>query len=126
MQGKETILMVEDEEVVRNLTVRMLQTLGYGTLQARHGVEALEICQTYGQADRPDPDRHDHAADERQAVRRGTAPAGREVKVLFVSGYSSDDTVGGKPIGVDTPLIQKPFTREQLARKIREVLDAKE
>ena len=48
---------------------------------------------------------------------------GNKSKVLFVSGYSSEDTVGGKTIGVDTPLIQKPFTREQLAAKIREVLD---
>ena len=47
----------------------------------------------------------------------------KDFKVLFVSGYSAADTVGGQVIGVDTPLSQKPFTREVLARKVREVLD---
>ena len=49
----------------------------------------------------------------------------QDFKVLFVSGYSSSDTVDGKVIGEDTPLIQKPFTREALGRKIREMLDTK-
>ena len=123
LQGKETILIVEDEEVVRNLTVRMLHTLGYQTLQARHGVEALEVCNTH-----KDPihlvltDMIMPQMNGKEFVEK-LRKQGNKSKILFVSGYSSEDTVGGKTIGVDTPLIQKPFTREQLAAKIREVLD---
>ncbi len=123
LQGKENILIVEDEDVVRNLTVRMLQTLGYRTVQARHGVEALEVCQSH-----PDPidlvltDMIMPQMNGKEFVEK-LRGLGNKSKVLFVSGYSSEDTVGGKTIGVDTPLIQKPFTREQLAAKIREVLD---
>ena len=125
MRGTETILVVEDEEVVRNLTVRMLQTLGYQTMQAPHGGEALEICRTYKEpihlilTDMIMPHMNGKQfVEELQKTRR-------DFKVLFVSGYSSDDTVDGKLIGVDTPLIQKPFTRETLGRKIRELLDKK-
>lgn len=125
VRGQETILVVEDEEVVRNLTVRMLQTLGYQTLQAPHGGEALEICRTY-----KDPihliltDMIMPHMNGRQFVEE-LQKTRKDFKVLFVSGYSSDDTVDGKTIGVDVPLIQKPFTRDTLGRKIRELLDAK-
>ena len=125
LKGKETILVVEDEEVVRNLTVRMLQTLGYQTLQASHGGEALEICRTH-----QDPihliltDMIMPRMNGKQFVEE-LRKMRQDFKVLFVSGYSSDDTVDGKVIGVDTPLIQKPFTRDTLGRRIRELLDTK-
>jgi two-component system, cell cycle sensor histidine kinase and response regulator CckA len=125
VRGKETILVVEDEEVVRSLIVRMLQTLGYQTMQAPHGGEALEICRTFKEpihlilTDMIMPHMSGKQfVEELQKFRSDS-------KVLFVSGYSGDDTVDGKVIGVDTPLIQKPFTRETLGRKIRELLDAK-
>ncbi|OQW96932.1 MAG: hypothetical protein BWK77_03130, partial [Verrucomicrobia bacterium A1] len=123
LRGHERILVVEDEEVVRNLTVRMLQTLGYETLQASHGPEALDICRGHSEpiqlilSDMVMPHMSGREfVDELRRVRSG-------FKVLFVSGYGSEDEVGGMAIGPDTPLIQKPFTRESLARKIREVLD---
>jgi len=124
VHGNETILVVEDEEVVRRLTIRMLQTLGYKTVEAAHGVEALEVLRTYTEpihlilTDMIMP--HMSGKQFVEELRK----AGRQSKVLFVSGYSSDDTVGGKLIGVETPLIQKPFTRDMLGRKVREVLDA--
>ena len=123
LKGKETILVVEDEEVVRRLTVRMLQTLGYKTIEAAHGGEALEICSKC-----TDPIQliltdmimpHMSGKQFIEELKRTR----KDFKVLFVSGYSAADTVGGQVIGVDTPLIQKPFTREILARKVREVLD---
>ena len=100
IHGKETILIVEDEEVVRNLTVRMLQTLGYQTIQAAHGGEALEICRTFTEpihlilTDMIMPHMSGKQfVEELRKIRRN-------FKVLFVSGYSSDDTVDGKIIGV--------------------------
>ena len=125
IRGKETILVVEDEEVVRNLTVLMLQTLGYQTIQAAHGGEALEICRTFTEpihlilTDMIMPNMSGKQfIEELHKIRRN-------FKVLFVSGYSSDDTVDGQIIGVDTPLIQKPFTRATLGRKVRELMDSK-
>jgi two-component system, cell cycle sensor histidine kinase and response regulator CckA len=122
-RGRERILVVEDEEVVRNLTVRMLHTLGYQTLQAADGAEALEICRNHSEpihlilTDMVMPHMSGREfVDELRRVRGG-------FRVLFVSGYGSEDAIGGVPISPDTPLIQKPFTRDSLARKIREVLD---
>ena len=103
----------------------MLQTLGYQTLQASHGGEALEICRTH-----QDPihliltDMIMPRMNGKQFVEE-LRKMRQDFKVLFVSGYSSDDTVDGKVIGVDTPLIQKPFTRDTLGRRIRELLDTK-
>lgn len=125
LKGKETILVVEDEEVVRDLTVRMLQTLGYQTMQASNGGEALKICRSF-----EDPihlvltDMIMPRMNGKQFVEE-LQKTRQDFKVLFVSGYSSEDTVDGKVIGVDTPLIQKPFTRETLGRRIRELLDTK-
>jgi CheY-like chemotaxis protein len=125
IRGKETILVVEDEEIVRNLTVLMLQTLGYQTIQAAHGGEALEICRTF-----PEPihliltDMIMPQMSGKQFVEK-LQKMSRNFKVLFVSGYSGDDTVDGKIVGVDMPFIQKPFTREALGRKIRELIDSK-
>ncbi len=123
MEGHETILVVEDEEVVRNLTVRMLQTLGYRTLEAGNGVEALEACRHLDEpihlilSDMVMPHMSGKAfVEELRKVRE-------DFKVLFVSGYSSEDSVSGEVIGNDTPLIQKPFTREVLGRRVREILD---
>jgi two-component system, cell cycle sensor histidine kinase and response regulator CckA len=123
LRGQEQILVVEDEEVVRDLTVRMLQTLGYQTLQASNGAEALDICRGHSEpihlilTDMVMPHMSGREfVDELRRVRGG-------FKVLFVSGYGSEDAVSGMAIGPDTPLIQKPFTRDSLARKIREVLD---
>ena len=101
----------------------MLQTLGYNTLQAKHGVEALEVCKA--QSDPIDLILTDMIMPQmsgKQFVEE-LKRMKQDSKILFVSGYSSEDTVGGKVIGIDTPLIQKPFTRDTLASKIREVLD---
>lgn len=124
-RGQETILVVEDEDVVRQLTVRMLQSLGYHTIQAANGAEALEMCKTYqGQIHLIVSDMIMPQMSGKQLVEE-LKKTGRRTQVLFVSGYSSEDTVGGEVIGADTPLIQKPFTREVLARKIRHIIDGK-
>ena len=122
-RGKETILVVEDEEIVRNLTARMLQTLGYEVLQAANGREGLEVCRAQrGPIDLILTDLVMPQMSGRQFVTE-LRKLRQDFKALFVSGYSSADTVDGMVVGTDTPLIQKPFTREVLARKIREVLE---
>jgi two-component system cell cycle sensor histidine kinase/response regulator CckA len=123
-KGKEIILVVEDEESVRRLIVRILQSYGYTTLEASHGGEGLRICSAHeGRIDLIITDMIMPQVSGKQFIEQ-LRKSRTDFKVLFVSGYSADDTVDGEVVGVDTPLIQKPFTRESLARKVREVLDA--
>jgi two-component system cell cycle sensor histidine kinase/response regulator CckA len=122
--GTETILIVEDEDPIRTLTVRMLKPLGYTLIEARDGIEALNLCQ--------DPDaKIDLVLCDMMMPKMSGKDFAKKLfdmpnppKLLFVSGYSSDETLQGKTIGRDIPYIAKPYTREQLALKVRAVLDS--
>jgi len=123
--GPETVLVVEDEEMVRNLTVRMLNTLGYQVVKACDGIEALQVAAAYpGRIDLLLTDMVMPQMNGKRLVEQ-LRKTRSDFKVLFVSGYSAADTVGTQKIGVDVPLIQKPFTRDQLAARIRSLLDGK-
>ncbi len=122
-RGTETILVVEDEDTVRHLTVRILKSLGYHVLQAHHGSEALAICDNY-----------EHRidlifTDVVMPVMGGgelaerIAAEGRAYRMLFTSGFAEDALSEQGVRYVDNRLILKPYTREALARKIRAVLD---
>jgi CheY-like chemotaxis protein len=122
-QGSETVLLVEDEESVRELALEILQMHGYTVLVARHGAEALELTDRHlGPihllvADVVMPHMSGRELAERLEIRRpGT-------KVLYVSGYTDDAILrhGVREAGV--ALLQKPFTPDALARAVREVLD---
>ena len=121
-ESSETILVVEDERAVRELTVRMLQKLGYSVLVAAGGAEAIGIAGSYAGTiallvtDVVMPNMSGRqVADQLLAMRPG-------LKVLYLSGYT-DTTVlhhGVLEDGVD--FLPKPFGREVLAKKIREIL----
>jgi PAS domain S-box-containing protein len=122
-RGTETILLVEDEEAVRKLVGGVLQARGYSVLDAPHGEAALAIA-------------HQHRGSIHllltdvvmpgmggPELARRLAPTGQELKVLFMSGYS-DDAVAR--YGVPDPnfaFLQKPFTPDALASKVRALLD---
>ncbi len=120
--GGETVLVVEDEKAVRDLTVHMLQQLGYVILTASSGTEALEIGQAHegtinllltdvvmpGMSGRK-------LADQLLEQRPGT-------KVLFLSGYTENTVVHHGVLDAGVNFLPKPFSRENLARKLREVL----
>jgi len=123
-RGRETILLVEDEESLRNLAQEFLEVRGYTVVEAGNGAEALEI------AERCQEPIHLMLTD---VVMPGVG--GRdlvqhlerlhpEMKVLYVSGRTNDLMVQR---GVRDPrmaFLQKPFVPGDLARKVREVLDA--
>ncbi|MBN1268584.1 MAG: response regulator [Kiritimatiellae bacterium] len=121
-QGAATILVVEDEEPIRRLMARMLQMKGYRALMAADGTEALTVCEEH--ADRIDLIITDIIMPKlsgKQLVQE-LKKKRKDFKVIFMSGYSSEDTVDGEPLGVEVAFIPKPFTQEVLARKVSEML----
>jgi two-component system, cell cycle sensor histidine kinase and response regulator CckA len=124
-QNSETVLLVEDEEEVRSAVGESLQMRGYSVLRARHGREALMICR------RHEGPIHLLLTDVVMPQMTGPELAQRisllrpEIKVLYVSGYTSDALAQHNMIAPGTAFLQKPFTPEALARQVRAVLDSR-
>jgi len=123
-RGSETVLLVEDEEGVRRLAYEVLQLKGYTMLEARDGSEALRIGQAH-----PGPihllvtDAVMPGMSGRQLAEH-LAPVHPEAKVLYMSGYMDNTIVHHGVLDQGMAFLQKPFTADILARKVREVLDA--
>jgi two-component system cell cycle sensor histidine kinase/response regulator CckA len=122
-RGTETVLLAEDEEGVRTLAKLVLERNGYKVLEARHGAEALLICQQYQGTihimvtDVVMPNMGGRQlADRLSALRPG-------IRLLFLSGYTDEAIVHHGVLDADTPFLQKPFAPDALALKVREVLD---
>jgi two-component system cell cycle sensor histidine kinase/response regulator CckA len=123
-RGTETILVVEDEELVREMTRLILETSGYTVLQARHFDEAFTLCKQYNrQIDLLVTDVVMPQMSGPQIARR-LALLRPEIRVLYMSGYTRKAI--GHHYGLDQgePFIEKPFTPGDLGRKVREVLGA--
>lgn len=121
--GTETILLVEDEGRVRSLAHAILDKLGYKILESANGEEAMAVCQAFQQpihlliTDVIMPKVSGRELAARLTALRPT------MKVLCVSGYTDDAIVHHGVLDATMPFLQKPFTAESLARKVREVLD---
>ncbi len=122
-QGTETILLVEDEPVVRQVIGKILEMNGYQVLRAEHGRKALQIM-----ARRPGPV-HLLLTDVvmpdmggRELVEK-LAPGHPDLKVLYMSGYSEDAVVQHGVSGPGLAFVQKPFKNEELLVKVRQLLD---
>jgi len=121
--GSETILVAEDEEMVRSLTRQILEESGYTVLEAPHGMEALQIAERYKGhihlvlTDVVMPQMSGRDLAERLALLR---PG---IRVLYMSGYPGHAAAQQGDLDPGAPFLQKPFTVESLTRKVREVLD---
>jgi two-component system cell cycle sensor histidine kinase/response regulator CckA len=123
-RGRETVLVVEDERVVRALIVRSLTGLGYRCVEAADAGEALRVLeQEEGHIDlvitdvvMPGVSGGDLGS--RLAERYPSLP------VLYTSGFADDDVIRRGLLDASRPFLQKPFTPGELARKMREVLDS--
>jgi CheY-like chemotaxis protein len=122
-RGNETILLVEDNEMVRKLTQNLLHMQGYTVLSFASGREALSAAEGGGRtidlllADVVIPD---ISGRDLSAKLREKSP---KLKVLYMSGYSDDAIEHHGVIEAGTEFIQKPFSVGGLAAKVREVLD---
>ncbi|HYL92675.1 MAG TPA: response regulator [Alphaproteobacteria bacterium] len=113
-----TVMVVEDEEGIREVVTILLDSLGYSVISATNGNEALEKFLSYtGTVDLLLTDllMPGMNGSELATTLSKTDP---ELKVLYMSGYSSDNLPGDH----SACFVQKPFTREALACKLREVL----
>ena len=118
----ETVLLVEDEAVVRALAQDILVMNGYTVLAAAHGPEALAISERHkGPIHLMLTDVVMPYMNGRELYER-LAPSRPQTKVLYMSGYADSGIVHGGAIVPGTAFIPKPFTPEALAAKVREVL----
>jgi signal transduction histidine kinase len=122
--GTETIVLAEDQPEVRSVARAVLTRHGYTVLEARDGVEALHIVHT---SSRPI---HLVLTDVIMPVLGGYDLASQlqlthpEIRFLYTSGYASDAVIHRHRIRPGAAFLYKPFTPDQLAAKVREVLDA--
>lgn len=125
-RGTETVLVVEDDELVRTLLGRTLRGLGYEAHLAATGGEALALYQAHGagiDAVLCDVVMPDISGPE--AVRRMLDGAGREPAVIFMSGYTDHVLLNDGRLQHASNFLQKPLMRATLAQKLRDVLDGR-
>lgn len=122
-RGTETILLVEDAEMVRKLTREVLENCGYDVIEASNGKRALSICKNRTEpidlllTDVMMPEMSGRELADRLVVLHP------EMQVLYMSGYTQDAIVHRGTLEEGTNFIQKPFSPDALARKVRIVLD---
>ena len=122
-RGTETVLVVEDEAAVRALVKRLLERQGYRVLDARHGSDALLLCERHDGpvhlllTDMVMPEMGGSELAERlQAVSPG-------LKALYMSGYSAGSSEHHEIIAPRSAFLPKPFTAEELVRRVRAAID---
>ncbi|MBI4400217.1 MAG: response regulator [Nitrospirae bacterium] len=121
--GVETILVVEDDARFRFLLVRSFESCGYTVLAASHGEEALEICKGHAGpihlllTDVVMPGMNGlELAREVMALRS-------ETRTIIMSGHVDNTIILNSALKPTTPFFHKPFSFDELLRKVREVLD---
>jgi len=121
-QGEETVLLVEDEDMLRGLLAKFLRLYGYTVLEARHGGEALLTCERH-----PGPI-HLMVTDVVMPQMSGRELADRlnplrpEMKILYMSGYTEDALVRHGVADASVAFLQKPFRPIELVRRVHAVL----
>ncbi len=122
LQGSETILIVEDDELVRDMVVSVLKEYGYTTIETKSVAEALQTCEYHEGpihallTDIILPEKSGFELAEQIIQSR------EETKVLYMSGYTNNTLINEGIIDMEADFIQKPFTPNSLLRKIRQIL----
>jgi CheY-like chemotaxis protein len=121
--GTETVVVAEDDDMVRALVRVTLEASGYEVLEASSGEAALRVCEEHPGTvdvlvtDMVMPGMGGRAlADRLQAARPG-------LRVLYVSGYAESEVIDHGEPAAETAFVQKPFTPEELALQVRSLID---
>lgn len=123
--GHESILLVEDEPIVREVTKQSLEAFSYHVIEARSGQEALDLLKTMSEpvalliTDVVMPQMNGRQLAEQL---RSKFP---DLKVLFMSGYTDDAIVRHGVLDANVAFLQKPFTPTALAKKVQDILERK-
>jgi two-component system, cell cycle sensor histidine kinase and response regulator CckA len=123
LRGEETVLVVEDEDSVRELVRQILEEHGHAVLTARHGRDAMLIAERYERpidllvTDVVMPEMGGGELVERLEARRPN------LKVLYISGYTDDEVLRRGVHGAPASFLHKPFTSDDFMRRVREVLE---
>jgi CheY-like chemotaxis protein len=121
--GSETILVIEDEEIVRHLASRGLRDHGYTVIDAKNGADAFQYIQEHpGTVDLVLSDVVMPEMGGRELA-QSLALSDPDLPILFMSGYTGDDVVQRGLLDPGAPFQQKPFTPAALALKVRSLLD---
>ncbi|MFT5089679.1 MAG: two-component system cell cycle sensor histidine kinase/response regulator CckA [Candidatus Latescibacterota bacterium] len=121
--GSETILLVEDDPSVRQLCVQLLNQCGYSVLEGEHPLHAMQLCEQY------EGEIHLILTDVVMPKMSGPEmvellePILPNAKVLFMSGYTDNAVLAHKVLKPGLSFLQKPFSLDALANKVREELD---
>lgn len=121
--GNETVLLVEDEEIIRRLVARALAANGYAVLPSADGQEALRVLERHGKAvDLLITDVVMPGMSGRELA-RVIASKNMARRTLFISGFTDDAIIQHGVLEPGLAFMNKPFTPEALLRKMREILD---
>ncbi len=122
--GRERVMVVDDDEMIRDVTARVLRTSGYAVESATSGAAAIRMCREGGSAPElliTDIVMPGMSGRELYDRLREIVPS---VRVLFISGYPEDAIAGRGLLDIRTNYLQKPFSIERLSQLVREILDA--
>lgn len=123
-RGSETILLVEDEDQVREIAREMLIALGYKVLSAEHGARGLALAEQFpGTIHLTITDVVMPQLSGREMIEH-LSLVRPNMKVLYMSGYTDDAIVRHRLLDKHTEFMQKPFATEAFAQKIRKLLDS--
>ena len=121
-RGSETVLLVEDEQAVRRATAEFLNLQGYTVLEAKDGLDALDVARHHYSA-------IDLVVSDVVMPNMSGGQLGKELaklrpdtKLLFVSGYAGKTVLDHNVVDLDVNFLQKPYTLKQLSLKIRGAL----
>jgi nitrogen-specific signal transduction histidine kinase len=123
--GSETILLVEDEEILRHLIKEALQLNGYRVLEAQNSREAIMLCERHTEpihlmlTDVVMPQMNGRQLAQRLARLRP------EMKVIYMSGYAEDVLFRQGVLDPSITFLQKPFRQYEMTAKVRQVLDSR-
>ncbi len=123
IRGSESILLVEDDEQVRRLALGHLKALGYQVLQARNGLQALDMLRQPVHVDLLFTDVVMPGGMSGRQLADAALQLRPELKVLFTSGYSEDAIMHHGRLDPGVHLLAKPYRRSDLARRVRALLD---